>query len=150
MKQKHTFYRRRSTKKLAKVSSSNNNHSLESYDPCCLTRFALFMAGSSWQRAAFHRSCSASQAATTALVMSTRAAVDRCGPGHEQGPQKTARAGEEDHEMHFTATFRAHPPPLAGVQHFSLDDDEPPAAGSRPDRLSAVSGCCGTPCGADG
>ena len=44
--------------------------------------------------------------------------------------------------MHFTATFRAHPPPLAaGVQHFSLDDDdEPPAAGSRPDRLSAVSG----------
>ena len=43
--------------------------------------------------------------------------------------------------MHFTATFRAHPPPLvAGVQHFSLDDDEPLAAGSRPDRLSAVSG----------
>ena len=26
------------------------------------------------------------------------------------------------------------------MQHFFLDDDEPPAAGSRPDRLSAVSG----------
>ena len=36
--------------------------------------------------------------------------------------------------MHYTATFRTH------VQHFFLDDDEPPAAGSRPDRLSAVSG----------
>ena len=42
--------------------------------------------------------------------------------------------------MHFTATFRAPPPLLAaGVQHFSLDDDEPPAAGSRPDRLSRES-----------
>ena len=27
--------------------------------------------------------------------------------------QKTARAGEEDNEMHFTATFRANPPPQA-------------------------------------
>ena len=42
--------------------------------------------------------------------------------------------------MHYTATFRTHPlPQAAGVQHFFLDDDEPPAAGSRPDRLSAVS-----------
>ena len=32
------------------------------------------------------------------------------------------------------------PSPLAaGVQHFFLDDDEPPVAGSRPDRLSADS-----------
>ena len=55
--------------------------------------------------------------------------------------QKTARAKEEDHEMHFTATFQAHPPPLAaGVQHFFLDDDEPPAAGSRPDRIATLSG----------
>ena len=34
--------------------------------------------------------------------------------------QKTARAGEEDHEMHFTATFRANPPPqAAGTQYFA-------------------------------
>ena len=38
--------------------------------------------------------------------------------------------------MHHTATFRTHPPPqAAGVQRFFLDDDEPPAAGSRPDRV---------------
>ena len=43
--------------------------------------------------------------------------------------------------MHYTATVRAHPPPLAaGVEHFFLDDDEPPAAGSRPDRIAALSG----------
>ena len=43
--------------------------------------------------------------------------------------------------MHYTATFRTHPLlQAAGVQQFFLDDDEPPAAGSRPDRLSAVSG----------
>ena len=30
--------------------------------------------------------------------------------------QKKARAGEKDHEMHFTATFRAHPPPQPGTQ----------------------------------
>ena len=43
--------------------------------------------------------------------------------------------------MHFTATLRAHPPPLAtGVQHFFLDDDEAPAAGSRPDRIGTLSG----------
>ena len=28
--------------------------------------------------------------------------------------QKTARAGEEDHEMHYTATVRTHPPPPGG------------------------------------
>ena len=43
--------------------------------------------------------------------------------------------------MHYTATFRTHSPlQAAGVQHFFLDDDEPLAAGSLPDRLSAVSG----------
>ena len=55
----------------------------------------------------------------------------RGGPGPER----------EDHEMHYPGTFRTHPLPQAAVvQHFFCDDDEPPAAGSRPDRLSAVSG----------
>ena len=48
--------------------------------------------------------------------------------------QKTARAGEEDNEMHFTATFRANPPPQAA----GMDVDELPAAGTRPDRLVGV------------
>ena len=43
--------------------------------------------------------------------------------------QKTARAGEEDNEMHFTATFRANPPSqAAGTQHFAMDVDEVPVA----------------------
>ena len=43
--------------------------------------------------------------------------------------------------MHFTATFRANPPPqAAGTEYFSLDVEDVPAAGSRPDRLFAVSG----------
>ena len=56
--------------------------------------------------------------------------------------QKTARAEEEDNEMHFTATFRANPPPqAAGTQYFAMDvDDVPAAGGSRPDRLHDVSG----------
>ena len=54
--------------------------------------------------------------------------------------QKMARAGEEDNEVPFTATIRANPPPqAAGTENFALDEDVP-AAGSRPDRLSAVSG----------
>ena len=59
--------------------------------------------------------------------------------------QKTARAGEEDNEMHFTATFRANPPPqAAGTQYFAMDvDDVPAAGGSRPDRLHDVSGSTG-------
>ena len=41
--------------------------------------------------------------------------------------------------MHFTATFRANPPPqAAGTQFFAMDVDEVPVAGSRPDRLVDV------------
>ena len=41
--------------------------------------------------------------------------------------------------MHFTATFRANPPPqAAGTQFFAMDVDEVPAAGTRPDRLVGV------------
>ena len=41
------------------------------------------------QRATQDRSCSASKAATTALVVATRAAVDRCGPGNVVAPLLT-------------------------------------------------------------
>ena len=56
--------------------------------------------------------------------------------------QKTTRAGEEDNEMHFTATFRANPrPQAAGTLYFAMDvDDVPAAGGSRPHRLLDVSG----------
>ena len=45
---------------------------------------------SRWTPAAAHECCSAAQAATTALVVVTRGAVDRCGPGHVPAPQRTA------------------------------------------------------------
>ena len=42
--------------------------------------------------------------------------------------------------MHYTATFRTHPPPqAAGTLYYPMDvDDLPAARGSRPDRLSEV------------
>ena len=51
-----------------------------------------------------------------------------------------ARAGEEDLEMHYTATFRTHPPSqAAGTLYYPMDvDDLPVAGGSRPDRLTEV------------
>ena len=51
-----------------------------------------------------------------------------------------ARAGEGDLEMHYTATFRTHPPPqAAGTLYYPMDvDDMPAASGSRPDRLTEV------------
>ena len=64
----------------------NNNRRLSQACPlfCCVT----FSDGP--QLAARHRSCSAAKAATTALVVATRAAVDCCGPGHVYAPQRTA------------------------------------------------------------
>ena len=56
--------------------------------------------------------------------------------------QRITRVGEEDPEMHHTATFGTHPPPqAAGVQNYFLDGGEWLAAvGSWPDWLAAVSG----------
>ena len=63
---------------------------------------------------------------------------------HHTAPrgQKTARAGEEDHEMHYTATVRTHPPPqVAGTEYFELsDEDVVPARGSRPPCLGEPRG----------
>ena len=51
-----------------------------------------------------------------------------------------ARAGGVEHEVNYEPRLQNPPlPPAARVQHFFLDDDEPPVAGSRPDRLSAES-----------
>ena len=46
------------------------------------------------QRAAFHGCCSASEAATTAHVVATRAAVGRCGPGHVVTPLRPSGTEE--------------------------------------------------------
>ena len=59
---------------------------------------------------------------------------------HHTTPRgRLARSGEwVREEVHGQAPEEPH---AAGVQHFFLDDDEPPAVkGSRPDRLPAVSG----------
>ena len=81
-------------------------------------------------------------------MVATRAAVDRCGPGHVTTPlsptrgQKKARAGEGDFELNFAAKIQRHPPPqAAGTVYYPMDvDDVPAAKGSRPDRLLDVSG----------
>ena len=58
-----------------------------------------------------------------------------------RGPKK-ARTGEEDPEKNYTARIRTHPhSQAAGTVYFAMDVDEVPAAGgSRPDRLTPVSG----------
>ena len=84
-------------------------------------------------------SWSATKEGTIALVVATRAAVDRCGPGtfHHHtasGGQNVARAGEEDHELNCTAEIPAHPPhQVAGTVYFAMDVDEVPAAGAPDD-----------------
>ena len=63
---------------------------------------------------------------------------------HHTAPrgQRTARAGEWGSELIYTATIRRTPTPqTAGTQYFAMDADEVPAVGgSRPDRVSDVSG----------
>ena len=62
---------------------------------------------------------------------------------HHAAPrgQTTARSGEWRSELNYTATIRRTPTPQgAGTEYFSLDVEDVPADGSRPDRLSAVSG----------
>ena len=63
---------------------------------------------------------------------------------HHTSPrgQSTARAGEEDHELNYTATVQTHPPPQAArtVYYTFGDDEEVLAAGVRPAPLSEVAG----------
>ena len=91
--------------------------------------------------AANYRSCSAAQAATTAFVVATRAAVDRCGPCRVCAPQ---RAGEE---VRVEAHGEVPEEPLPQPELFSLHEEEP--GGSRPpvwvSRKGRKSGYSGTP-----
>ena len=60
---------------------------------------------------------------------------------HHAAPrgQTTARSGEWESELNYTATIRRTPTPqAAGTQYFAMDVDEVPAAVSRPDRLTEV------------
>ena len=63
---------------------------------------------------------------------------------HHTAPrgQRTARAREWESELNYMVTIRRTPTPqAAGTQYFAMDVDEVPAVvGSRPDRLSDVSG----------
>ena len=61
---------------------------------------------------------------------------------HSSRGQRTARAGEWVSELNYAATIRRTPTPqTAGTQYFAMDVDEVPAVGgSRPDRVSDVSG----------
>ena len=63
---------------------------------------------------------------------------------HHTAPrgQKTARAGEEDHELNYTATVRTDPPPQAASTVYCTfgDDEEVLAARVRPAPLSEVAG----------
>ena len=94
------------------------------------------------QRAAFRRS-SAAQAATTALVVATRAGVDRCGPGHVATPLSPTGT-EEGQGLEGGFRDELHGDPDAssspGGRHRVLSEDDVPAVkGSRPDRF--VGGC---------
>ena len=80
----------------------------------------------------------AAEAAPTALVVATRAAVGCCGPGHVLAPQRTAledgrgQGGGARVEVHGRVPDDA-PPQAAGAQYFAMNADEDegvaPAAG---------------------
>ena len=67
-------------------------------------------------------------------------------PGHVRTPRRPTgtEQGQErggGNEQYYTAKFRNIPPPqAAGTEYFSLAVEDVPAAGSRLDRLFAVSG----------
>ena len=94
------------------------------------------------QLAARHRSCPASERATTACCLAARAAVDRSSPGHVYAPLlKRTEDGQGRGVGERTTTIRKTPTPqTAGTQYFAMDVDEVPAVGgSRPDRVFDVS-----------
>ena len=75
-----------------------------------------------------------SGAATTALVVATRAAVDRCGPGHV--PTPLSPTGTEDGQGRGGGDDPGDPPSTPQTELFDLSDERP--GGSRPDRLAGV------------
>ena len=71
----------------------------------------------------------AAEAAPTALVVATRAAVGGCGPGHVLAPQRTALDDGQGQgggrELNFTAAFRLMPSPRRLVSStFAMNADE--------------------------
>ena len=79
-------------------------------------------------------------------MVATRAAVDRCGPGHVATP--LSPTGTEDGQgrgggfrIELCGEDPEASPSPGGTVYYPMDvDDVPAARGSRPDRLSAVSG----------
>ena len=78
-------------------------------------------------------------------MLATRAAVDRCRPGHVCAPQRKAPEdgqGREEVRVEVHGQFPGEPPlHTAGTLYFAMDvDGVPVAGGSRSDRLAPVSG----------
>ena len=114
-------------------------------DPLFFTRVAHFMAESSWQpvmsaaqrrRQRRLRSWWRHERQSIAAALATLQ--------HHSAPWGTEDGhGEEgDFELNFAAKIRRHPPPqAAGTVCYPMDvDDVPAVGGSRPDRVSDVSG----------
>ena len=57
---------------------------------------------------------------------------------HHAAPRGQSRGAGGGNEMYYTAKFRNIPPQAAGTEYFSLDVEDVPAAGSRPDRFAGV------------
>ena len=75
------------------------------YSAQCSVRLPTYVSsevsGDAWRSAARHWSCSAVSRATAALVVATRAAVDRHGPGSCDAPQRAAeRRSTEPDDSH--------------------------------------------------
>ena len=83
----------------------------------------------------------AAEAAPTALVVATRAAVGCCGPGHVFAPQRTAledgQGPGRGRETNYTAAHRTKPlPQEPGTQYYNLNDEcVPELSGMRPAAL---------------
>ena len=126
------------------VPNNNNKASI----PSVPITFVFAPVHDGPQRAAFHRSCSASQAATTALVVATRAAVDRCGPGHVHSPlSPTGTAdghggggGARGKARRATATEASPAGALQPVRRRARREASLPAWQSRRSHSSAFSG----------
>ena len=108
-------------------NNHNRNHSNQASIPRAPNLFVCVTSHDGPQLADRHRSCPAAKAATTALVVATRAAVDRC--GHVDTTQPYGDRRRPGLEVHFTATIRANPPlQAAGAEYFAFDVEDVPAA----------------------
>ena len=138
MKQKHTFYRRKSTKKIAKVSPSNNNYSFRIKKPFNNNKayfarvpslrhiFCAFMLAAA--RAANETGAARRrQRRLRQLLRHERLSVAMAlaESQHHAAPrgQSMARAGGEEREMNTATGQKTLLPRAASTVHFSLFDD---------------------------